>query len=91
VTRRLGKLEDETHLAHEIIKVSVEWFRPEMPADDLEDRPFHKKYSINGAETDTILAIPAKLATTGNARVHNVISNEGIGLQLESLVNGASY
>jgi hypothetical protein len=55
------------HLTHEIIKVNVEWFRTEAPANDLEDSPFHKEYIINGAAADTVLAIPAKLATTGNA------------------------
>jgi hypothetical protein len=65
VTRR--EWAEATHLAHEIIKVSVERFRAEAPADDLEDSPFHKKHSINGAETDTVSTIPTKLAAAGNA------------------------
>lgn len=62
-----------------------------MLADHLEDRPFQDERVVNGHEADIFYAIPARLATTGDARVHNVIGNEKIGLQLESIVNGASY
>ncbi|SRR6266702_4522013 len=79
-----------TNLLQKINDVNVNWFRAEVLADHLEDRPFHNERIVNGPKADTILAVPAGLATTGDARVHNVITNEKIGLHLESVVNGAS-
>ena len=62
-----------------------------MLADHLEDRPFQNERVVNGHEADTFGTIPAGLAATGDARVHNIIGDEEIGLHLELVVNGASF
>ena len=79
-----------THLVQKINKVDVIRLLAEVLADHLEDCPFQNERVVNGHEADILFAIPARLATTGNARVHNVIGNEEVGLQLEWVVNGAS-
>ena len=62
-----------------------------MLADHLEDRPFQNERVVNGHEADTLGTIPAGLAATGDAGVHNIIGNKKIGLHLELVVNGASF
>ena len=66
-----------------INNVNVKRFLAEVLADHLEDRPFQNERVVNGHEADILYAIPARLPTTSDACVHNIIGNEEIGLHLE--------
>jgi hypothetical protein len=61
------------YFMQEIEQVNVKWFLPEVFTDHLEDCAFQKEGIIHGHKTNTLYAVPARLATTGNARVHNII------------------
>jgi hypothetical protein len=74
-----------------INNVNVKRLLAEVLADHLEDCPFQNERVVDGHEADILYAIPARLATTGDACVHNIIGNEEICLHLEWTVNGASF
>jgi hypothetical protein len=78
--RREG--ENVTHFVQKINNVNVKRLLAEVLADHLEDRPFQNERVVNGHETNTLNAIPARLAAAGDARVHNVIGNEEVCLHL---------
>jgi hypothetical protein len=58
---------------HEIKQVNVKRFLPEVFTDHLKYCAFKKEGIVHGHETNALYAVPARLAATGNARVHNVI------------------
>lgn len=58
---------------HKIEQVNIIRILSEVFADHLEDCTFEKEGIVNGHEANALYLIPARLATTGNARVHNVI------------------
>lgn len=47
-----------------------------------ENARFQDKRVVNGNGSNTILAVPARLTTTGDRGVHHIISDEEVGLQL---------
>jgi len=62
-----------TYFMHEIEQVNVKRVFAEVFADHLKDCAFQKEGIVHGHETNALYAVPARLATTGNARVHDVI------------------
>jgi hypothetical protein len=58
---------------HEIEEVNVIWVLAEVFTNHLEDRPFQKEGVIDSHKTNALHAVPARLPTTGDARVHNVV------------------
>ncbi len=68
---------------HKIEQVDVKWVLAEVFTDHLEDSAFEKEGIVHGHKTNALYAVPAGLAATGNARVHNVIRYEEVGLELE--------
>jgi hypothetical protein len=71
------------YFMHEIKQVNVKQLLPEVFTDHLEDCAFKKEGIVHGHETNALYAVPARLATTGNASIHNVIRYEEVGLELE--------
>ena len=61
------------YFMHEIEQVNVKRLFAEVFADHLKDCAFQKEGVVHGHKTNTLYAVPARLATTGNACVHNVI------------------
>ena len=61
------------YFMHKIEQVNVKRVLAEVFADHLEDCAFQKEGIVHGHETNVLYTVPARLATTGNARVHNVI------------------
>jgi hypothetical protein len=82
-TRNLEKSTALTYFMHEIKQVNAKRFLPEVFTDHLEDCAFKKEGIVHVHETNALYAVPARLAATGNARVHNVIRYEEVGLELE--------
>jgi GTP cyclohydrolase III len=68
---------------HKINEVDVKRFVAEMLANHLEYRAFQNEGIVYRHKADALYAVPAGLATTSNARVHNVIRNEEVGLELD--------
>jgi hypothetical protein len=68
---------------HEIEQVNIKWVLAEVFTDHLEDCAFQKEGIVHGHKTNALYTVPAGLATTGNARLHNVIRYEEVGLELE--------
>jgi len=62
-----------TYFMHEIEQVNIKWVLAEVFTDHLEDCAFKKEGIVHGHKTNALYAVPARLATAGNARVHNVI------------------
>ena len=58
---------------HEIEQVNVKRFFAEVFTDHLKDCALQQESIIHGRKTNALYAVPTRLATTGNARVHNVI------------------
>jgi hypothetical protein len=63
-------------------EVNVKGFFPEVLANHLEDGAFQNERIIDGHHANAFHAIPARLAATGDARIHYVIGNEEICLEL---------
>jgi hypothetical protein len=63
-------------------EVNVKWFFPEMLANHLEDGTFQNERIIGSDHADAFYTIPARLAATGDARIHYVIGNEEKCLEL---------
>jgi hypothetical protein len=80
-----GNLEKSalTYFMHDIEQVNVKRVLAEVFADHLEDCAFKNKCIVHSHKTNALYAVPARLATAGNARVHNVICDEEVGLELE--------
>jgi hypothetical protein len=72
-----------TYFVHEIEKVNVKRFFAEVFAHHLEDCAFQKEGIVHSHKIDTLYAVPARLATAGNARVHDVVCYEEVRLELE--------
>jgi hypothetical protein len=72
-----------TYFMHKIKQVNVKRVFAEVLTDHLENCAFQKEGIVHGHKTNALYAVPARLATTGNARVHNVIRHEEVGLELE--------
>jgi hypothetical protein len=72
-----------TYFMHEIEQVNIKWVLAEVFTDHSEDCAFQKEGIVHGHKTNALYAVPARLATTGNARIHNVIRYEEVGLELE--------
>jgi hypothetical protein len=68
---------------HEIKQVNIKWVLAEVFTNRSEDSAFQKEGIVHGHKTNALYAVPARLATTGNARIHNVIRYEEVGLELE--------
>jgi hypothetical protein len=58
---------------HEVEEVNVKGLFAEVSTEHLENCAFQKEGIVHGHKTNTLYAVPARLATTGNARVHDVI------------------
>ena len=63
-------------------EVNIKWVSLEVLANHLEDGAFQNQRIVDGHHADALHAIPARLATTGDARIHYVIGNEEICLEL---------
>jgi hypothetical protein len=61
------------YFMHEIKQVNVIRVLAEVFADHLEDCAFQEEGIVHSHKTDALYAVPTRLATTGNTRVHNVI------------------
>jgi hypothetical protein len=72
ITRNLEK-SAMTYFMHEIEQVNVKRVLAEVFPDHLEDCAFQKEGIVHGHKTNAFYAVPARLATTGNTHVHNVI------------------
>jgi hypothetical protein len=62
-----------TYFMHEIDQVNIKRFFAEVFAYHLEDCAFEKEGIVHGHKTNAFYAVPARLATTGDARVHDVV------------------
>lgn len=71
-----------TYFVQKINKVDVKGFLAEMFANHLEDRAFQNERIVHRHEAHALHAVPAGLAAAGDARVHDVIRHEEIGLEL---------
>ena len=61
------------YFMHEIEQVNVIQLLAEVFADHLEDCTLQKERIVHSHKADSLYAVPTRLATTGNTRVHNVI------------------
>ena len=68
---------------HEIEQVNVKRFFAEVLTDHLKNCAFQKEGIVHGHKTNSLYAVPARLATTGNASVHYIVCYKEIGLELE--------
>jgi hypothetical protein len=71
------------YFMHEIEQVNVIRLLAEVFANHLEDRAFQEEGIVHSHKTNALYAVPTRLATTGNACIHNVIRYEEVGLELE--------
>ena len=71
-----------TYFVHKINQVDVKRVLAEVLAKHLEDRTLENERIVHGHETDALYAVPAGLAATGDARVHDIVRNEEVGLEL---------
>jgi DNA primase len=71
--RRQGYL---AYFVHKVDEVNVKWVVAEMFANHLEDRALQNKRVVHGLKADALYVIPARLATPGDARIHDVVRNE---------------
>jgi len=58
---------------HEIEQVDVIRFIAEVFTDHLVDGAFQKEGIVHSHKTNALQAVPARLAATGNTRVHDII------------------
>jgi hypothetical protein len=58
---------------HKVEEVDVIWILAEVFSNHLEDGAFEKEGIIHGHEANAFYAVPARLPTTGNTRVHDVV------------------
>jgi hypothetical protein len=61
---------------HKVDEVDVKWFVAEVFANHLENRAFQNERIAHGLEADALYVVPARLATPGGARIHDVVRNE---------------
>jgi hypothetical protein len=64
---------------HKVDEVDVKkkkWFVAEVFANHLEDRAFQNERIAHGLKADALYVVPARLATPGGARIHDVVRNE---------------
>ena len=72
-----------TYFMHKIEQVNVKRIFAEVLTDHLKNRAFQKEGIVHGHKTNALYAVPAWLATTGNARVHYIVRYKEIGLELK--------
>ena len=64
-------------------EVDIKGFLMEVFANYLMDRAFNDERIIHGfSTTDTLRAVPAGLTTTSDAGVHDIVTDENVGLKL---------
>ena len=61
---------------HKVDEVDVKWFVAKVFADHLEDRAFQNERIVHGLKADALYVVPARLATPGDARIHDVVCNK---------------
>jgi hypothetical protein len=62
-----------TDFVHEIEQVNVKRVFAEVLTDHLKNCAFQKEGIVHGHKTNALYTVPARLATTGNARVHYIV------------------
>lgn len=67
---------------HKVDEVNIKCLLPEVLANHLEDGPFQNECIVDGHHADAVHAIPTGLAAAGDARIHYVIGNEEVCLEL---------
>lgn len=68
-------------LVEELDQVNVGGVGAEALLEDEVDGCFEHEGIVDGNETNTLLAVPAGLTTTGDGAVHNVIAHQEEGLE----------
>src|SRR5712691_852981 len=63
-------------------EVNIKWVSLEVLANHLEDGAFQNQRIVDGHHANAFHTIPARLAATGDARIHYVVGNEEICLEL---------
>ena len=62
-------------------EVDIKWFLMEVFANYLGDRAFNDERIAHGlSTTDALRAVPAGPTTTGDAVVHNIVTDQNVGL-----------
>jgi len=72
-----------TYFVHKVEEVGVKRFVTKVFANHLEDGPFQNERVVHGHKADALHTVPAGLVATSDARVHNVVRNEEVRLELE--------
>lgn len=78
---KLSHLGLECDLVEELDEVNVGGVRAEELLQERVDACLEHEGVVDGDHTDTLLAVPAGLATTGDGRVHNIIGHQEESLQ----------
>jgi hypothetical protein len=72
-----------TYVEYKMDEVDIKRFLVEVFSNDLGDCAFDNERIIHGlSATDSLHAVPAGLTTTGDAGVHDVVTDENVGLEL---------
>ena len=58
---------------HKIEQVDVKWVLAEVFTDHLEDGAFQNEGVIDSHKANALHAVPARLPTTSNTRVHDIV------------------
>ena len=76
------------YFANKVDEVSEERFLAEVFTDHLEDPAPHGERVVDSIESDSLYAVPAGPATTGDARVLDIVRDMDMGLELERVTSG---
>ena len=66
----------------EIEQIDVVRFLTEMFLEKVINRALEHEGIVDSDHADTLIAVPARLATTGDTGVHNIIRDQEEGLKL---------
>src|SRR5579863_2024106 len=78
------------YFANKVDEVSEEWFFAEVFANHLEDPSSHNDRVVDSIKSDSLYAVPAGPAITGDARILNIVRHVEMGLELERVASGCA-
>ena len=72
-----------TYVEYEMDEVDIKRFLVKVFSNYLGDCAFDNERIVHGlSTTDALHAVPAGLTTTGDAGVHDIVTDENVGLEL---------
>jgi hypothetical protein len=80
-----------SRLVEEFEEVNVIALLPKMTLDEVVNRGLEHERVVDSDEPDFGVLVPARLPSTGDGRVHDIIGNEEERLQLSGRQKGRAY